>query len=116
MTSRRRDKRPTGSLVSRRGLLLGSGAAVLAAGAAACGALSWWLVGTATLVGLDWFSGFSVPYLRNFGDDQRRAGFLVWFAGGLPLLVLLASRVLRGPAKASEPTEPESSERMTPTP
>ncbi|MBI4941444.1 MAG: cytochrome c oxidase assembly protein, partial [Actinobacteria bacterium] len=76
--------------------LLGPGprALVLTTGVVACGALSWWLVGTATLVGLDWFSGFSVPYLRSFGDDQRRAGFVAWFAGGLPLLALLGGLVL----------------------
>jgi hypothetical protein len=96
--------------------LRGEPVVVLAAGAVACGVLSWWLVGTATLVGLDWFSGFSVPYLRNFGDDQRRAGFLVWFAGGLPLLVLLASRVLRPPSPDMEFRKSDSSERTTSTP
>ena len=108
--------------------LLGQGrrALVLATGVVACGALSWWLVGTATLVGLDWFSGFSVPYLRSFGDDQRRAGFVAWFAGGLPLLALLGGVVLaagRGtpPAAANAPQDlrnaPESIEdpsSMTP--
>ncbi|WP_369812727.1 copper resistance protein CopC, partial [Kineosporia sp. R_H_3] len=108
--------------------LLGPGprALVLGAGVVACGALSWWLVGTATLVGLDWFSGFSVPYLRSFGDDQRRAGFVAWFAGGLPLLALLGGLVLTagrgtpsGPAPGPEgprdaPESIEDASSMTP--
>lgn len=87
--------------------LRGAPVVVLAAGAVACGALSWWLVGTATLVGLDWFSGFSVPYLRNFADDQRRAGFVAWFCGGLPLLLLLAGRVVRPVAQAPSVGAPQ---------
>ena len=90
--------------------LRGEPVAVLAAGAVACGALSWWLVGTATLVGLDWFSGFSVPYLRNFADDQRRAGFVAWFCGGLPLLVLLAVRLLR--SSSAPPTADDDAASM----
>ncbi|MFN0280820.1 MAG: copper resistance protein CopC [Kineosporiaceae bacterium] len=69
---------------------------VLGAGVVACAGLTWWLVGTRTLLGEDWFTSFSVPYLRSFGDDQRRAGFVAWFAGGLPLLAVLAALVVRG--------------------
>lgn len=88
----------------------GAGAAlVLGAGALACAALTWWLVGASTLVGVDYFSSFSVPYLRNFGNDQRTAGFVAWFAGGLPLLAALAEGLLHGGGTAGT-TDTEASE------
>jgi cytochrome c oxidase assembly factor CtaG len=68
----------------------------------ACAGLTWWLVGAQSLLGEDWFTSFSVPYLRSLGDDQRRAGFVAWFAGGLPLLAMLAGLVWRGSGRPDD--------------